>query len=212
MKAQNPTFSLEAILKEARKGMEQANAYTLKELSTLHAGKASPGMVQHVSVDLGSGNTLPLQQMAMITTPDPHTILVEPWEKDKMTIEKVAKALQTANLGTNPVVQGTFIRCPLPELSRERRLELCKKAQEITETVGHKGVRLARQKAMDAAKAAPSEDIRGRLKDQIETMSKDVTQRLRENLEEKKKELLPNDMAVVEPHTPKKKKKGKKQR
>ena len=209
MTSENPDFAPETILREMRTGMGQAIDHTLKELNVLHTGKASPAMVQHVTIDLGVNGKLPLQQMAMITTPDPHTIRVEPWDKQQGTLEKIAKALRVANLGINPVVQGNIVRCPLPEPSRERRLNLCKKAQEVTESIGHKGVRLARQKAMDAAKLAPSEEVRDRLKEQIEKINKDFTQRLKDNLEQKKKELLPEGSPVIGAQPPKKKKKKK---
>ncbi len=111
------------ILADARAAMSKAVDSTLHEFSSLHTGKASPALVESVQV-MAYGSPMRLKEVAAITTPDARTIQVQPW--DKGLLRDIEKALQVAKLGFNPLVQGDIIRCPLPELSRERRQELVK--------------------------------------------------------------------------------------
>jgi ribosome recycling factor len=137
-------------LAEARASMTKALEFTQHEFATLHTGKASPMMVESVHVD-AYGSSMRLKEVAAITTPDARTLQVQPW--DKGLLRDIEKALQTAKLGFNPIVQGDSIRCPIPELSRERRQELVKVSHTHAEE-GRIRIRTARRDSIEALKKA----------------------------------------------------------
>ena len=97
-----------------------------------------------------------LRDVAAITTPDARTIQIQPW--DKSSAAPIEKALLDAKLGITPIVTGELIRLPMPELSGERREELCKIAQGFAEQ-GRIGVRASRKEAMNALKDAQKEGL-----------------------------------------------------
>lgn len=143
-------MSYELVILEAQENMAKAVEHTLHEFSTLHTGKASPAMVEGLQVQVESyGSSMHLREIAAITTPDARTIQVQPW--DKSVVSDVEKAIQKANLGLNPVVNGAVIRIPIPELSGERRKELARVAHNMAEE-GRISVRHARREALDALK------------------------------------------------------------
>jgi ribosome recycling factor len=94
--------------------------------------------------------------MAAITTPDAQSIVVQPF--DKAAIDDIRKAILAANIGINPVSQGSFLRCPVPTLSGERRLELAKKATQLAEE-GKVRVRNARRDVLEVLKKANKEKL-----------------------------------------------------
>src|SRR6185312_17497677 len=108
---------------EAQTRMKKALDYTMHEFSSIHTGKASPTMVEGVMVD-AYGSSMRIKDCAAITTPDARLIQIQPW--DKGLTKAIEKAIQQANLGLNPSIDGQVIRIPLPELSRERRQEFVK--------------------------------------------------------------------------------------
>ena len=88
------------------------------ELSQLRTGRATPALVERVSV-LAYGVDTPLNQLANISTPDSKSLTIQPW--DKNVIQAVEKALELAQLGAKPVVAGNLIRLNLPPMTEERR-------------------------------------------------------------------------------------------
>ncbi len=159
------------ILNDAQARMKKAVDHTLHEFSTIHTGKASPSMVEGVMVEAYGGAMMPLKQCAAISTPDARLIQVQPW--DKGIIRAVEKALQQANLGINPIVDGGLIRLPLPDLSKERRLDFVKIAHRLAEE-GRVNIRHNRRDAMEAVKKAKkdgkiSEDEEKRLEKEVQT-------------------------------------------
>lgn len=113
-------------------------------LRGLRAGRATPGLVENIEVGV-YGSRVPLKSIASISTPDPKTIQVEPW--DKTQIKEVEKALATSPLGVNPQAAGTTIRLTLPSLTEERRFELKKLVrQHLEETKG--SIRQTREKLL----------------------------------------------------------------
>lgn len=137
--------------------MAKAVEHTLREFGTLHTGKANPQMVENIQVHVEAyGMTQRLKDMAAITTPDATSIVVQPF--DKAVMEDIRKAIQAANIGINPVPQGNFLRCPVPSLSGERRLELAKRATQMAEE-GKVRVRNARRDALEALKKANKDKV-----------------------------------------------------
>jgi ribosome recycling factor len=178
------------ILNEVQVRMKKAVDFTLHEFSTIHTGKASPAMVEGVMVE-AYGSTMRLKECAAISTPDARMIQVQPW--DKGLVRPVEKALQQANLGINPIVDGGLIRLPFPDLSRERRLEFVKVANKLAEE-GRVNVRHARRDAMEQTKKALkdgkiAEDEEKRLEKDIQTATDKFIKDIDTHLASKEKEL-----------------------
>jgi ribosome recycling factor len=178
------------ILTELQVRLKKAVDFTLHEFATIHTGKASPSMVESVMVE-AYGSMMRLKECAAISTPDPRLIQVQPW--DKGLIRAVEKALQQANLGINPIVDGGLIRLPLPDLSRERRLEFVKIAHKLAED-GRVNVRHARRDAMENVKKVKKdgkipEDEEKRLEKDIQAATDKAIKDIDSHLANKEKEL-----------------------
>lgn len=105
--------------------MKGALEALLRELGKVRTGRASPKLVEGVSVIVQSyGATMPLNQLGNIQAPDPRLITITPW--DKSTIQDIEKGIIASGLGLNPSNDGQLVRVPVPPLSQQRRLELQK--------------------------------------------------------------------------------------
>ncbi len=155
--------------------MQKSVDHVLHEFSTLHTGKANTSMVENITVDV-YGSNMKLRDVAAITTPDARTIQIQPW--DKASTAPIEKALLEAKIGINPIVTGEIIRLPIPELSGERREELCKMAQGYAEQ-GRIGIRASRKEAMDSLKEAQKE---GLPEDDFKRAEKDVQKKTDDNV------------------------------
>lgn len=180
-----------ATLTDAQTRMKKAVDHTLHEFSTIHTGKASPAMVESVQVE-AYGSMMPLKGCAAITTPDPRMIQIQPW--DKGLIRAIEKALQMANIGINPVVDGSLIRLPFPELSKERRQEFVKTAHRLAEE-GRVSVRHIRRDAMEAAKKLKkdgkiSEDDEKRLEKDVQAATDKAIKDIDTAVAHKEKDLM----------------------
>ncbi|MDB9732705.1 ribosome recycling factor, partial [Polaribacter sp.] len=109
---------IEFILDTTKEAMTSAIAHLEKELRAIRAGKATPAMLANVMVDY-YGSQTPLGQVANVTTPDPRTIAIQPWEKNML--QPIEKAIMIANLGFNPMNNGDIIMINVPPLTEERR-------------------------------------------------------------------------------------------
>lgn len=179
-----------SILTDLQVRMKKAIDFTLHEFSTIHTGKASPAMVEGVMVE-AYGSMVRLKECAAISTPDPRMIQVQPW--DKALLRAVEKALQQANLGINPIVDGNLIRLPFPDLSKERRLEFVKIANKLAEE-GRVNIRHARRDAMELVKKGKkdgkiAEDEEKRLEKDIQAATDKAIKDVDASLGRKEKEL-----------------------
>jgi ribosome recycling factor len=119
-----------------------------KEFTGLRTGRASIHLLDAVVVNV-YGARMPINQVATVSTPDARTISVQVW--DKSQVSAVEKAIQEANLGLNPVVDGALLRLPIPALNAERRQELVKVAHKYAEHA-RVAVRNVRRDGMDMLK------------------------------------------------------------
>jgi ribosome recycling factor len=179
------------ILADTTARMKKSVEHTLHEFSTIHTGKASPAMVESVMVE-AYGSMMPLKGCAAITTPDARMIQVQPW--DKGLLRAIEKALQMANIGVNPIIDGSLIRLPFPELSKERRVEFVKTAHRLAEE-GRVGVRHVRRDALEVAKKQKkdgkmSEDEEKRLEKDIQTVTDKSIKDIDTSLAHKEKDLM----------------------
>jgi ribosome recycling factor len=175
------------LLNDATAKMKKALDYTLHEFSSIHTGKATPAMVEGVMVE-AYGSSMRLKECAAITTPDSRMIQVQPW--DAGLTKAIEKAIQVANLGFNPVVDGKIVRIPLPDMSRERRQEFVKTAARIAED-GRVHIRNARRDVLEAVKKAKlPEDEGKRLEKDIQAATDKAIKEIGEHFTAKEKELL----------------------
>lgn len=138
------------------------------------------------------GSQMRIKDCAAITTPDARLIQIQPW--DKGLTKAIEKAIQQANLGLNPSIDGQLVRIPLPELSRERRQEFVKVANRMAEE-GRVQIRNVRRDTMDALKKAQkdgkiSEDDLKRFEKDVQAATDKATKDINDHLAKKEKELL----------------------
>jgi ribosome recycling factor len=133
---------------ELDRRMKGAVATLKSEFSGLRTGRASAALLDPVMVE-AYGNTVPVNQVGSIATPEARMITVQVW--DKGLAKAVDKAIRDAGLGLNPQMDGQLLRIPLPELNQERRKELSKLAAKYAESA-RVAVRNVRRDGMDLLK------------------------------------------------------------
>lgn len=140
--------NIQQIMKETRTAMEKAVEAAKREFSGIHAGKASPTMLDTVKVEV-YGTLMAMNQVATVAAPEPRLLVVTPF--DKANSKAIEKAIREANLGLDPAQQGGIIRVPLPSMNEERRKELVKVVHKYAED-GKIAVRHARTHGRDMLK------------------------------------------------------------
>jgi ribosome recycling factor len=138
------TFSLDAL----KSRMQKPIASLRDELAGLRTGRASPSLLEPVTVE-AYGSRMPLNQLATVTVPEPRLLSVQVW--DRSMAAAVEKAIRESGLGLNPAGEGAVIRVPLPELNEERRRDLTKVAHNYAEQA-RVAVRHVRRDGMDLLK------------------------------------------------------------
>jgi len=128
--------------------MEKSVEFMVHEFAAVRTGKASPALVENVDVH-AYGSAMKLKQLALITTPEPRLLVVQPF--DAGTVRDIEKALNESRIGITPSVDGKIIRLPIPELSEERRRDLVRSLGKMAEEARVR-VRGNRRTALDEAK------------------------------------------------------------
>ena len=128
--------------------MDGAIEVLRKEFAGLRTGRASPSLLEPVTVE-AYGTHMPINQVATIAAPEPRLLTVQVW--DKSMVNAAEKAIRDAGLGLNPMSEGQLIRVPIPELNEERRQELSRVAARYTEQA-KVAVRNVRRDGMDKLK------------------------------------------------------------
>lgn len=177
----------QAILSDTQAKMKKAVDHTLQEFSNIHTGKATPSMVESIMVE-AYGSMIRIKDCAAISTPDARQIVIQPW--DKGLTQAISKAIQIANLGFNPAVDGQIVRIPLADMSRERRQEFVKVAHRLAEE-GRVHVRNVRRDCLEAVKKAKlPEDEAKRTEKDIQTFTDKSIEEINKHLAAKEKDLL----------------------
>lgn len=178
---------IEFILDTAKEAMSNAIAHLEKELRSIRAGKASPAMLGTVMVDYYGAQT-PLGQVANVSTPDPRTLSIQPWEKNML--QPIEKAIQNANLGLNPMNNGDVIMINVPPLTEERRKGLAKQAKAEAEHA-KVGVRNARKDANNEIKKTDvSDDMKKIAEDDVQKLTDTFVKKIDDVLAVKEKEIM----------------------
>ena len=154
-----PTIIMDAetLLLETEESMLKAVDFAKQEFSGVRTGKASPGLVENLDVHVSSyGSVMKLKGLAVISTPEPRLILIQPF--DPSTVHDLGRAINESKLDLNPLEEGRSIRLPIPALTEERRKDLVKLVKSQAEEARVR-VRGARKAAMDSAKKLKAENI-----------------------------------------------------
>ena len=139
------TPEAQAVLRSADEKMRKAAEVTHDDLNMIRTGRASPALVERISIDY-YGSPTPLNQLASINVPEPRLLVIQPY--DKSTIGAIEKAILASDLGVTPSNDGNVIRLPFPQLTEERRKELIKVAHHRAEE-GRVAVRNVRRHAKE---------------------------------------------------------------
>ena len=121
-----------------------------ENLAGIRAGRANASVLNKISVDY-YGTASPISQVASVSSPDPRTLTIQPW--DASLLKAITKAIQTSDLGINPQNDGKVIRLTFPPLTEERRKELIKQVSKEGEA-SKVAIRNIRRDALDKWKAA----------------------------------------------------------
>jgi len=186
-----PDDSAELVLSEAKEAMQKAVAGFTHDLAKIRTGRANPALLEGVSVDY-YGTPTPLKKLAQLNAPEARLITIQPF--DRSAISEIEKAIHKANLGFSPVSDGKIVRCPIPELTEDRRKDLVKQVKKLGEE--HKvGVRNARRDAIAMVKEFQkdgelAEDDARHLTDKVQKLTDDYTAQIDKAVEAKEGELM----------------------
>ena len=136
------------ILTDAEEKMKKSLQAVKRDFASLRTGKASVSLLDSIRVDY-HGTIMPLNQLGSVSAPEARLLVVQAW--DKSIVGEIARAIQMADLGLNPQVDGNIIRLPIPPLNEERRKELVKHCKKIAEE-GKVAIRNVRREANDSFK------------------------------------------------------------
>lgn len=174
-----------------KKRMDGALTALQHEFGGLRTGRASPSLLDPITVD-AYGAVSPLTSVASVSVPEPRMISVNVW--DKAVVSAVDKAIRSANLGLNPIIDGQTLRIPIPPLTGERRQELAKVAGKYAEQQ-RIAVRNIRRDAMDHLKKlekdhAISEDDHKKLGAEVQKTTDDHIKKVDDLLRHKEEEIM----------------------
>lgn len=177
--------------REAEARMKKAVEATLHEFNMVRTGRASPALLESITVEYYGVKT-PISQLATVTSPEPRLLVLQPW--DKTLLKEMQKAIASSSLGLNPSSDGQVLRIVIPELTQERRLELTKVVRKIAEE-GRVAVRNIRRDLIEEIRKAEkakqiSEDDSRREQQEIQKVTDEYIARIDDLLAEKEQELL----------------------
>ena len=163
----------EEIISDAEQRMDKAIEVLKKNLSGIRTGRANPGLVDSVRVDV-YGSPTPIKQVAQVGAPEPTQIVIRPY--DAGIIKEIEKAIVSSDLGFNPQSDGRVVRINIPPLSTDVRKKMVSRIKELTEeakisirNVRRDGNKAAEQEQKDKVL---SEDQRDDVKDQVQELTK----------------------------------------
>ncbi|HJN87705.1 MAG: ribosome recycling factor [Dehalococcoidia bacterium] len=162
----------QAVLEGVDRKMDRAIEALKRDLNSLRTGRATPSLIENVSVDY-YGVPTPLKQIASITVPDARAIMVQPW--DKQSLREIEKSLMKSEMGFNPSNDGNMITVPIPPLNQERRQDMVRLLKRKLED-GKVSVRNVRREGLENLRKLErdkvvSQDENRRAQDQLQKMT-----------------------------------------
>lgn len=181
----------DALLKDLRRRMDGAVEVLRKEFGGLRTGRASASLLEPITVG-AYGGTMPLNQLATVSVPEPRIITVQVW--DRAMVKAVDKAIRESGLGLNPQTEGQVIRVPIPDLNEERRRELTRVTAKYAEqarvsvrNIRRDGVEILRRREKETE---ISQDQQRKLQQDVQHLTDDYVRRIDEALAQKDQEIL----------------------
>jgi ribosome recycling factor len=179
------------LIKDAKGRMDKSIETLRSELAKIRTGKATTVLLDGIKVDY-YGNMVPLNQVGNVSVLDAHTLAITPWEKQMVQI--IDKAILEANLGLNPISDGTNLKIPIPPLNEERRKELVKLVRKFGEET-KVAIRNVRRDAIDHLKREEKEKkmTEDQLRDaekEVQKLTDDHIKLIDEILKHKEKEIM----------------------
>ena len=176
---------------DLKRRMDGAIAAFRQDLASLRTGRASSNLLDAINVQ-AYGTSMPINQVANVSVPEPRMISVSVW--DKAMVSAVDRAIRESNLGFNPIVDGTNLRIPLPELNEQRRKELVKISHSYAENA-RVAVRHVRRDGMETLKKAEkdgdiSEDDQRKQSDQVQKLTDETIGVIDSMLADKETEIM----------------------
>ena len=178
-------------LKALRENMDKAIAFLQSEYLSIRTGRAHPGLVSEIKVDY-YGTPTPIKQIANVTVPEGRVLQIAPF--DKTSLKAMEKAILAANIGMTPQNDGTNIRLTLPELTRERRVELtkllAKKAEDARVVIRNcRRDTIETLKKQEKASEITEDDLKSLTKD-VQDITDSYVKKIDEVYKVKEKEVL----------------------
>lgn len=177
--------------KEFERKMDKTMEVLQESFGSVRAGRANARVLDRIEVEYYGVET-PVGQVGTISSPDPRTLVIQPW--DSSLLKKIEKAIQTSDLGINPQNDGRVIRLVFPQLTEERRKDLTKQVRKYAEEA-KVAVRNLRRDGMDALKNAKkkneiTEDDQKKGEKDLQTLTDKYIKKIDEACEAKEKELM----------------------
>ena len=171
--------------------MEKTLEVMSSQFASVRAGRANAAVLDQITVSYYGVDT-PINQVATISSPDPRTLVIQPW--DSSLLKPVEKAIQASNLGINPQNDGRVLRLAFPQLNEERRRELTKQVRKYAED-GKVAIRNIRRDAMDAFKTAKkksemTEDEQKKAEEEMQKLTDKYIRQVDALCAKKEKELM----------------------
>jgi ribosome recycling factor len=182
---------IDKLMTETEERMKKSLAAFRRELSMIRTGKASTALLDGVKVEC-YGQTMPLNQVASVSVPEPRTILVQPW--DRTIMSDVEKAIHKSSLGLTPNSDGNVIRLPIPALTEERRRDLVKIVKKHAEEarVSMRNIRRDTNETLkkDEKDGKVTEDDSRKTQDKIQKLTDKYIGEIDVSLAAKEKEIM----------------------
>ena len=184
-------MTIKEVLHNTEEKIKKSLESVAREFSEIRTGRASPSLVEGMHIDYYGTPTL-LKQLASISVPDAHLIVIQPW--DPSAIAEIEKAIMKSNLGITPSNDGKLIRLSIPPLSKERREELVKVVHKMAEE-GRVSLRTIRREAKESLEKLEkdkliSEDNKFRAIDELQKIIDKYVAKVDEILKNKEKEIM----------------------
>ena len=179
------------MIRDAKLRMDKSIEAFRQEISKIRTGKATTALLDGIKVDY-YGTPTPLNQVGNVSVLDSHTLSITPW--DKSIVSSIDKAILIADLGLNPVSDGTNIKVPIPALNEERRRDLMKLVKKFGEDAKI-AIRNVRRDANDHLKKAEkdkelSEDLRHDAENEVQKYTDEHIKKIDEIIKHKEEEIM----------------------
>lgn len=179
------------ILLDCEERMEKAAANFRGQIKGLRTGRATPGLVDHIRVEV-YGSETPLKQIAQVSVPEPQQIMIRPY--DQANVAAIGKAIQSSDVGLAPRIDGRVIRLNIPPLSTDRRKQLVSRVKEFAEEarVSIRNVRRDANKHADTSQKDKilTEDLCDATKEEIQTLTKKFEGSVNDEAAAKEKQVM----------------------